>query len=160
MVLDVQPGRSSFYDVVRRWRWALEDPWVSLALDPEWRMGPRQVPGRKTGHVTAKEVNRVGWWLNNLTRTNNLPDKLLVLHQFKTDMVRDIQDVVDRPLLSEIQHVDGFGSRAQKLATYDYVERNSQFRNGFKLFYDEDKNLMTPAHVLGLRPGVRYVSYQ
>jgi hypothetical protein len=64
VVLDIQPGRSNFYDVVRRWRWALEDPWVSLALDPEWRMGPHQVPSRKIGHVTAKEVNLVGWWLN------------------------------------------------------------------------------------------------
>jgi hypothetical protein len=95
-----------------------------------------------------------------LTRTNNLPDKPLVVHQFKTDMVRDIQDVVDRPLLSEIQHVDGFGSRAQKLATHDYVDRNAQFRAGFNLFYDEDKNLMTPARVLGIRPRVSYVSYQ
>ena len=160
VVLDIQPGRSSFIEVVRRWRWALEDPWVSLALDPEWRMGPRQVPGRRIGHVDANEVNLVSLWLDDLARINNLPDKLLVLHQFTTDMVRNIQDVVDRPLLSEIQHVDGFGSRAQKLATYDHVERDHQFRMGFKLFYDEDRNLMTPARVLGIRPKVRYVSYQ
>jgi hypothetical protein len=160
VVLDVQPGRSNFYDVVRRWRWALEDPWVSIALDPEWRMGPHQVPSREIGHVTSNEVNLVGWWLNNLTRTNNLPDKLFVLHQFKTDMVRDVEDVVDRPLLSEIQHVDGFGSQVDKLATNDYVKRNSQFRAGFKLFYDEDTDLMTPARVLGIRPRVSYVSYQ
>jgi hypothetical protein len=95
-----------------------------------------------------------------MTLTNDLPDKLLIVHQFTRDMVRDSQDIVDRPLLSEIQHVDGFGSRAQKMATYDHVQRHPQFRMGFKLFYDEDLNLMTPALVHAIRPKVSYVSYQ
>jgi hypothetical protein len=160
LVLDIQPGRSNFYDVVRRWQWALKDPWVSLALDPEWRMGPRQVPAQTIGSVGAKEINRVSWWLNKLTRANRLPDKLLMIHQFRTEMVRNIEDVIDRPLLAEIQHVDGFGTRRQKLATYHHVERDPQFRMGFKLFYDEDINLMTPRRVLDIRPRVRFVSYQ
>jgi hypothetical protein len=160
LVLDVQPGRSSFFDVAKSWQWALKDPWVSLALDPEWRMGPHQVPAQTIGHVRAREVNTVSWWLNRLTRSNHLPDKLLMIHQFRTEMVENISDVIDRPLLSEIQHVDGFGSRNQKLATYHHVERDPKFRMGFKLFYDEDTNLMTPSRVLAIRPKVRFVSYQ
>jgi len=160
LVLDLQPGRSSFLSVARRWRWALRDPWVSLALDPEWRMGPGEVPGQTIGSVGAREVNRVGWWLNRLARLDHLPDKLLMIHQFRTDMVRDIGDIKDRPLLSEVQHVDGFGTRRQKLATYHHVEQAPQFRMGFKLFYDEDVNLMTPRRVLAIRPRVRFVSYQ
>ena len=66
VVLDVQPGRDDFLDVAKRWRWALEDPWVGLALDPEWRMGPHQVPGRVIGSVGAVEVNRVSAWLAHL----------------------------------------------------------------------------------------------
>ncbi len=160
LVLDVQPGRSDFLDVAKRWRWALNDPWVSLALDPEWRMGPRQVPGRVIGSVGAGEVNRVGAWLDALVRDNDLPDKLLILHQFRREMVRNPAAVRDRPRLAEIQHVDGFGTRRQKLATYHHVEQSPQFRMGFKLFYDEDTNLMNPAGVLGIRPAVRFVSYQ
>ena len=63
VVLDLQPGRADFLTVAKRWAWALKDPWVGLALDPEWRMGPRQVPGRVIGSVGAAEVNRVSRWL-------------------------------------------------------------------------------------------------
>ncbi len=160
LVLDLQPGRSGFLTVAKRWRWALEDPWVSLALDPEWRMGPHQVPAHTVGSVSAVEVNRVSRWLERLTRTRVLPDKLLVLHQFRPEMVRHVEEVADRPHLVELQHVDGFGTPEQKLATYHRVQRPRQFRMGFKLFYDEDTRLMSPARVLGIRPAVRFVSYQ
>jgi hypothetical protein len=45
LVLDLQPGRSTFLSQARKLRWALKKPWVGLALDPEWRMGPGEVPG-------------------------------------------------------------------------------------------------------------------
>jgi len=160
LVLDLQPGRDSFVEVAQRWEWALADPWVSLALDPEWRMRPHQVPGQVIGSVGAAEVNAVSGWLDTLTRTEKLPDKLLLLHQFRTGMIRNVAAVVDRRRLSEVQHVDGFGSPSQKLATYHRVERDQQFRMGFKLFYDEDTHLMSPRQVLAIRPAVRFVSYQ
>jgi len=160
LVLDLQPGRTDFLTVAKRWRWALEDPWVGLALDPEWRMGPGEVPAQTIGSVGAAEINKTTFWLETLTRIHHLPDKLLLIHQFRTDMVRHIEDVRDRPRLAEVQHVDGFGTRSQKLATYDAVERHEQFRMGFKLFYDEDTNLFRPAEVLRIRPPVRFVSYQ
>jgi hypothetical protein len=160
VVLDIQPGRSSFLDVVKRWRWALEDPWVGLALDPEWRMGPRQVPGRAIGSVTAAEVNRVSAWLSRLVRREHLPEKAFLLHEFRTSMVTGIENVVDRPGLAMVQHVDGFGTQSQKLATYHAVARPEQFAMGFKLFYDEDVHRFTPAQVRRIRPPVRFVSYQ
>jgi len=160
LVLDLQPGRTDFLTVAKRWKWALEDPWVGLALDPEWRMGPHEVPAQTIGSVGAAEINRTTAWLETLTQINHLPDKLLLIHQFRTDMVGHIEDVQDRPRLTEIQHVDGFGTRSQKLATYHAVERHEQFRMGFKLFYDEDTKLFQPAEVLRIRPPVRFVSYQ
>ena len=57
-MLDLQPGRADFLEVRKRWQWALEEPYVGLALDPEWRMRPEQVPGRVIGSVGAAEVNR------------------------------------------------------------------------------------------------------
>jgi hypothetical protein len=160
LVLDVQPGRADFAVIARRWKWALKDPWVSLALDPEWRMGPRQVPGQVIGSVAAEEVNRVSAWLETLIRAHQLPEKLLILHQFRREMVSGIAGIQDRPHLSLLQHVDGFGTQSQKLDTYAHVERDPQFRMGFKLFYDEDIAIMSPGRVLRLRPAVRFVSYQ
>lgn len=160
LLLDLQPGRSSFPEVARRWAWALRDPWVGLALDPEWRMGPRQVPARTIGQVRAAEVNRTSAWLSRLTREEGLPEKLFVLHQFRTDMVRNIGAVRDRPGLAMVQHVDGFGTPRQKRATYHAVAKPRQFTMGFKLFYDEDVRRMGPREVHALRPRVRFVSFQ
>ena len=91
LVLDLQPGRSDFLTVAKRWRWALESPYVGLALDPEWRMGPRQVPGRTIGSVSAREVNRVSAWLAELVEARSLPEKVFMLHQFRSDMIPDIE---------------------------------------------------------------------
>ncbi len=59
LVLDLQPGRESFVPQARHFRWALRRPFVGLALDPEWRMGPGQVPAQTIGSVKAGEVNHV-----------------------------------------------------------------------------------------------------
>ena len=160
LVLDLQPGRSTFLSQARQFRWALRKPWVGLALDPEWRMGPGEVPGEQIGHVRAREVNQLSSWLSRLTRRNDLPEKLLMLHQFRTDMVRNPHRIADRPRLAMVQHVDGFGTRRQKLDTYHTVERAGQFTMGFKLFYDEDTDLFNPRRVLRIRPRISYVSYQ
>ena len=56
-----------------------------------------------------------------------------------------------------VQHVDGFGTPGQKLATYHAVARPRQFPMGFKLFYDEDRPPDGPGQVHRLRPEVRFV---
>lgn len=160
VVLDLQPGRSHFPAVARRWAWALKDPWVGLALDPEWRMGPHQVPARVIGSVGAREVNRTSAWLAALVHRRHLPQKLFVLHEFRTAMIRDVETVRSRAGLAVVQHVDGFGTPRQKLATYHAVVRPRRFTPGFKLFYDEDRHLMSPQRVRAIRPRVRFVSYQ
>lgn len=160
LLLDIQPGRAGFRDVAERWRWALKDPYVGLALDPEWRMHGRQVPGSVIGSVSAAEVNRTSRWLADLVREHALPEKLFVLHQFRTSMIEDIGRIAPRNGLAMVQHVDGFGTPGEKLATYGAVARPAQFRMGFKLFYDEDVNRMGAPDVHRIRPQVRFVSFQ
>ena len=160
LLLDVQPGRSDFLTVARRWTWALREPHVGLALDPEWRMAAGEKPGEVIGQVDASEVNEVSRWLADLTERRRLPQKLFVLHQFRTDMVTGIEDVEKRRRLAMVQHVDGFGPPGQKIDTYRTVARPRTFRMGFKLFYDEDVGLMSAEAVRALRPRVRFVSFQ
>jgi len=160
VVLDVQPGTARFDAVVRRWAWALRDPWVGLALDPEWRMARGGVPGRRVGTVGAAEVDRVSAMLSRFVARHRLPEKLLLLHQFRRDMVVHPERIAPRPGLAMVQHVDGFGTRQQKLATYRHVARPRQFTMGFKLFYDEDVHRMGAAAVRQVRPRVRFVSFQ
>ncbi|WP_139981708.1 hypothetical protein [Nocardioides litoris] len=160
LLLDIQPGRARFLDVAKRWAWALREPHVGLALDPEWRMARDEVPGRVIGAVRAQEVNLVSGWLEGLRAEAGLPEKLFVLHQFRADMVRGVDRLVDRPGLAEVQHVDGFGTPRQKLTTYRAVARNDRFHMGFKLFYDEDRPRMSARDVRRVRPAVRFVSFQ
>ena len=64
VVLDIQPGRADFLTVAKRWAWALEDPWVGLALDPEWRMGPAAGAGprhRQRGRRRGQPRSPRGW---------------------------------------------------------------------------------------------------
>ena len=130
-MLDLQPGRADFLTVAKRWAWALEDPWVGLALDPEWRMGPRQVPGRVIGSVGAAEVNRVSAWLADLVEREGLPEKAFVLHQFRSTMIRDVERVrSSRPGLAMVQHVDGFGDpgpEARDATTRSRARRSSRW---------------------------------
>ena len=160
LVLDLQPGRSDFLTVAKRWEWALKDPLVGLALDPEWRMKRGQVPGRVIGSVDADEINEVTRWLVDLQIEHQLPEKLFLLHQFRTDMIERIGMVKRRPSLAMVQHVDGFGTPGQKLDTFHAVARPQKFLMGFKLFYDEDTHLMNSTQVHRIRPKVRFVSFQ
>ena len=89
VVLDLQPGRTDFLTQAQLYEQFLKQPHVGLALDPEWRLGRNQVHLRQIGTVTATEINSVASWLADLTRANNLPQKLLLLHQFKSTMISD-----------------------------------------------------------------------
>ncbi len=160
LLLDLQTGRSDFPTVAKRWAWALKDPSVGLALDPEWRMGPHQVPAHVVGSVRAAEVNRTSLWLSQLVQREELPQKLFVLHQFRLSMLPDVGRILPRPGLAMVQHTDGFGTRGQKLATYHAVARPRQFRQGFKLFYKVDIKRFTPQQVRRITPRVSFVSYQ
>jgi hypothetical protein len=160
LLLDIQPGRGDFLAAAKRWAWALEDPYVGLALDPEWRLGRHGVPGSRIGSVDASEVNRVSSWLRDLVAAEALPQKLFVLHQFRTDMIDHIGAVEPRRGLVMVQHVDGFGTPGQKLDTFHAVARPGKFLMGFKLFYDEDVHRMSPADVRRINPRVRFVSFQ
>ena len=113
LILDIQPGRSDFYtETVRLERW-LKEPDVGLAIDPEWRMGPDEVPGNVIGSVEAREVNATSAWLAQLVERHDLPEKLFLIHQFTDDMVDDTR-LQERPGLAMVLNADGFGGQAIK----------------------------------------------
>jgi hypothetical protein len=160
LILDIQPGRGTFYDDARTLRDFLVKPWVGLALDPEWKLYGDEKPLGQIGHTTARQINRVSKWLNGLTARHDLPQKPLLVHQFTADMVRNKEDVRARRHLGLVFNVDGFGSKAAKISKYREFARDDRFPMGFKLFYDYDSPLMTPQEVLDLRPRPVVVEYQ
>jgi hypothetical protein len=160
VILDLQPGRGNFLPQARQLERFLIQPHVGIALDPEWRMPPGKVPGNTIGTVRAAEVNSVSAYVSGLVTHHRLPQKLFVLHQFRASMLPDVQQVRQRPGLAMVQHVDGFGTRSEKDATWNRLRRPHQFHMGYKLFYDEDIKRYGPTDVLKFKPVPELVSYQ
>jgi hypothetical protein len=163
VLLDLQPGRSDFLSQARLYEEFLRLPYVGLALDPEWRLGPDQLPLQQFGSVRAAEVNEVAEWLAELVRREHLPQKMLLLHQFRLSMVPDREALAIPGELALVIQMDGQGALVDKYATWDAVTAGTESSGwswGWKNFYDEDSPMATPAQVLALEPAVVYVSYQ
>lgn len=163
VVLDLQPGRTDFLTQARRLTPLLAQPNVGLALDPEWRLKPNQVPLVQIGTVSIAEVNKTADWLANLTRQQHLPQKLFLLHQFRTDMLPGrVQLNTHHPELAYAVQMDGQGSQAEKQSTWQTILRQPPQGAlfGWKNFYVKDTTLLTPAQTMAIHPQPWYVSYQ
>ena len=160
LLLDIQPGHADFMDEVRHLdRW-LREPDVGLALDPEWHT-PDAQPGSVIGSVTAATVNDVSAHLAKIVRDGNLPEKLFVVHQFTPNMIAGKERVQQPPGVAVTMNVDGFGDRPNKVSKYhQFTHDGTRFHRGYKLFYEEDTNLMTPGSVLALQPRPDLVVYE
>jgi hypothetical protein len=160
LLLDIQPGRSTFLKEAKRLRPWLSKPDVDLALDPEWNVGKRGKPGRTEGKVSAGNLNKVSDFMAGLVREENLPQKVLVVHQFRKGSVRHRADIEQRgDDVAVTLNFDGIGGRKAKRA--GYVDLGApQLFDGFSLFYRLDKGLMSAEQVLGLEPPPNYVMYQ
>jgi hypothetical protein len=162
LVLDIQPGHADFLSEAQRLAPWLGQPDVGIALDPEWHT-PGVVPGTQIGSVTADEVNQVSEYVAGIVRARRLPEKLFLIHQFTEGMIQDKASVLPRPGLAVTFNVDGFGDRPNKLSKYAEFTaqtRGRPFDDGYKLFYHEDTNLMSPADVMRMHPRPDLVVYE
>jgi hypothetical protein len=163
LILDIQPGHVDFMKDVRALRPYLEQPDVSLALDPEWKVPEGQIPGKVIGSTDAADVNRVSAYVAAIVKARKLPQKLLVVHQFTDNMVQRKPLLAQPPGVALTLNVDGFGDQPNKVSKYHDFTRPRvarRFQNGFKLFYHEDTNLMSPRQVMRLRPRPSLVVYE
>ena len=112
------------------------------------------------GRVKAPEVNAVSAWLSDLVKQNHLPQKLLLLHEFRVYNITPKADVTTkRPGVAVVWHVDGFGSRTEKIQTWDALALPDQYM-GFKLFYKQDRYIFQPDELWDLDPVPVFYSYQ
>ena len=164
VLLDLQPGRTDFLTQAKVYKDLLMRPYVGLALDPEWRLKPNQVHLQQTGSVDAAEINTVIAWLGDLVRDNGLPQKMLLLHMFRTEMLENREILVDRPELQVVIQMDGDGTEPQKDATWDRLRNGFEdafWSWGWKNFFDEDEpGPPTPESTMSKEPTPVYVSYQ
>ena len=162
LFLEVQVGWADPMVEVRRLAGALAEPFVHLALDPEFATRATGfAPSIVIGSLDVVEVNAVQAYLAVLVRARGLPPKLLVLHQF-------VEPVLSRPeqyaAYREVEltiDMDGYGTAGGKLQTISrfalapYAERA-----GIKLFYDWDQPLLPPERIQALDRPPDLVIYQ
>jgi len=163
VVLDLQPGRASLLAQAKHYQSLLRLPDVGLALDPEWKLQPGQLPLHQIGSVSIAEVNGVSAWLAALTARYHLPQKLLVLHQFRLSMIVGEQALDTRhDDLAIVIHMDGQGTPSDKLQTWDAVTgaapRGVFF--GWKNFFVKDHPMLTPGQTMANRPQPLMISYE
>ncbi|NEA34659.1 hypothetical protein G3I17_23810 [Streptomyces sp. SID13031] len=165
LLLDIQPGRAKILDEVKRQERWLKEPDVGLAFDPEWAVGPSQVPGRVFGHTSGAELDGIAKYLSGLVEQFGLPEKAFVFHQLSARIVSNEKALKQHPGVVAIKSVDGIGSRSAKESTWRKLTptRATGVHAGFKLFYQEDARhgpLMTPAQVMALKPRPEFVVYE
>lgn len=153
VILDLQIGRSTTEAEARKVLKYLRLPYVHLALDPEFAMAEGEVPGETIGSLTAKDVNAAQATLQKLVKERNLPDKVLVVHQFLESMLPDPEQLQDYPNVDLVLNMDGFGGPDSKISKYDYFTPRTEYA-GIKLFFKQDTDLLDESRVLGLEPDV------
>jgi hypothetical protein len=159
LILDIQPARSSVLNEIERLSRFIRKPDVDVAIDAEWNVGRHGVPGEDAGSISAKKLNRASNKIQGIANRHNLPEKLMIVHQFREGSIKHDGQVKRRNKVDVTFNFDGIGSPSAKRAGYHSLASERLF-NGFSLFYKLDTHLMGPKAVLGLSPSPNYVMYQ
>ena len=162
LFLDTQIGWSDPLTEVTLLEDFLKEPFVHIALDPEFateRLGVG--PGRAIGGITGGEVNEVLQYLSALVKEEGLPPKILMVHQFADRMLHDRDVIEPQPGVELSIDMDGIGSPRAKLYGYGlYAITEPSQRPAFKLFFDQDNPVIPPEDVLAIDPVPDVIIYQ
>jgi hypothetical protein len=164
--LDIQVGLSTLREEIPVIEKYLSHPRVHLGIDPEFSMKGGEKPGTVIGSFSSADINYASEYLANLVNKNNLPPKMLVVHRFTQNMLKDYRQVVIRPEVQVVVDMDGWGAPARKINTYrQFVYREPIQFTGFKLFYKNDlkeppHRMLSPKELLSLKPVPMYIQYQ
>ena len=109
LLLDIQMGYDTVDNDVKAILPFLQRPHVHLAIDPEFHVKRGQIPGESFGSLTSAEVAGAVKTLQGLVQQYNLPDKILVLHQFREDMLPDKENIKTAANVDMVVMMDGWG---------------------------------------------------
>jgi hypothetical protein len=162
LFLDIQPGLSTVEAEIPHLVKYLSRPYVHLALDPEFAMKDGKKPGTDwMGRMDATEVNHAIGELAKIVEQHKLPPKVLVVHRFTRNMLTNAAQIKLDPRVQVVIDMDGYGAPSGKKAAYRwFVVRYPVQYTGWKLFYKNDRPLMTPEQVLEVYPKPMYIQYQ
>ena len=149
LILDFQPGRAQFLDQVQAVPLRPHRPVGVRRARPRVEDGPAPDPGHRHRALGRAPINAVRRYLSGIVAARHLPDKLLVVHQFRPEMLPDRQNIHPGPGVEVVFHADGFGTPRAKIATWQRIALPGRpFGTGFKLFLRQDRPMMPPNRVM------------
>jgi len=166
LFIDIQTGHDDIRTILPKFEWILKNPDVHLGIDPEFNLiKSGKKPGKKIGTYDAADINYVSGYLKDIVKKYNLPPKVFIVHRFTRNGVTNARNIVVRPEVQMVMHMDGWGAPWLKRDSYkDYIVKEPVQYTGFKLFYHNDTKkgdpLMTPQDLLKLNPKPFYIQYQ
>lgn len=161
VVLDIQIGRGTVADEIEKVRDLLMRPNVHLAIDPEFAVKEGETPGEYIGSVTAEDVLYAQQVLAEISATQGIPPKLLIVHQFREDMIAGKDRLAPYPGVQLVIDADGYGVPELKTAVYNFLVRDEPVEfGGVKLFYRQDVPVMSAQEILALVPSPDVIIYQ
>jgi len=166
VILDIQIGLSDLPTELPLLEPYLKQPNVHLAIDPEFALHNGARPGTVVGSYSSADINYAISFLTKITQENNLPPKVLIIHRFTQNAVMGYQNIRPTPEVQVVIDMDGWGSPAKKLNTYQqFIHLQPVQFSGFKIFYKNDlrppsTRLLTPSELLKLSPQPVFIQFQ
>lgn len=162
LFLDIQVGWSDPLTEVEGYEETLLDDHVQVALDPEYATRSEDAaPGRAVGSLDADEINAVQAYLDALVDEHHLQRKILIVHQFRDDMILRPERLKTYPNVDLVIDMDGFGPRQTKLWGYGrFAESKASAYPAIKLFFKWDIKMFSPEELLGFDEPPAIVIYQ
>lgn len=160
IILDLQIGTSSVTEEIGPLRPFLERPHVHLALDSEYAMPAGVAPGTRLGSLDADDITTAIRTLAVMVEHRGLPNKVLMVHQFRPSMITRRDAIVNHPAVDLVINMDGFGEQAEKAKWYRILLGNQSVAfASLQIFLRHDTSPFTPAQALALGPAPDVLVY-
>jgi hypothetical protein len=161
LILDLQIGHSNALAEVQKIAKYLAEPDVFVALDPEFALGGSVKPGDAIGSIDASDINAVQWYLAALSQRYRVPTKMLVVHQFQTEMITNATAIERHDDVDLVIDMDGYGPADIKQAKYArYGAAAYAAFGGIKVFLQHDPDPLSEAELLRITPRPTLFVYQ
>ncbi|MGV2621946.1 UNVERIFIED_CONTAM: hypothetical protein N8J90_12190 [Halobacillus marinus] len=161
LMLDVQLGTDSVMNQVKLIEKWLKMPNVHLAIDTEFHVAEGETPGINLGQVDGAEVQEAVEYISKMVEENNLPDKIVLVHQFMDEALTNKDAIQPTDNVEVALNYDGWGAAGTKMSLYRKFVRNEAVQyGGFKVFYKKDEPVLTAEEVLKMDPNPSIINYQ
>lgn len=161
LILDLQIGRSSVIDEIRKIERFLTDPRVHVAIDPEYAVGTDGIPLETPGKISGDDLNRMQDVLTDIVNRNHLPPKMAIVHQYLEDTIEDGGATKKVAEVDLVLNMDAFGDAKEKNEKYKkFSARPYASRRSFNIFLHHDEHVLTEEEALRLKPSPDVIFYQ